>query len=1006
MADKTPILLTPEQRLWLTTIPDDLLEADLGRYYTLQPDDLTFIKRQHGSYNRLGIALQLCTLRYPGRPLTDMPTIPSQIVVYVAQQLDVSPTVLEGYGQRTSTLYEHLTRIREHYGYRTYGWFEMLHLARHLVPLAMENDQPFPLAEVALAYMRTRLIIAPGITTTERLIWRVQRIARRRVYGRLTASLTDQQGQALDNLLKAEKGGSGLSRLAWLRVPTGKPSTNSIYHLLERLAFIEDLGLPQLPPIVHPQRVRQLAQRCRHYQAHPLAKLEPASRRQAHLVAYLGQLPSELKDQLLDMFDRWLKDLMRRGRNAQKHHLYKNVTALNRTLNTLTQAMAALLTAKQQGFDPLEAMFDVVDEDVLVATVKVAEATMRPANMDYRDLLKHRYAQRRKALLQLYRTLSFEAVTERHPALEALDYVVMFQDQFKTRVLQVTQTVKKQTYQAPLDHLKWTRWKHHTLDGETINPNYYEMGAWQRLKEGLRAGDIAVTGSYRYQKFEEYLLDPEMWLQLKKTDQTRLTVTADAQTYLDESQQKIEERLISLAKVVEAGKDLTLDEDGLHLPRLPKSTPDEATPWRDKVYSYLPLMELADLLIEVDTWTNFLQAFTHLSLGQVPTGTQKKVLIASLMGSALNLANTQIAQATGFSAAQLALMDEWHIRPETLHQGLTFLDNFVLHQPFSKRWGRGTTSSSDGMRVPVSVSAANAVYNARYFGFRRGLTIVTHSADIWTPYNVTIAEENRESLHVIDALEHHQTDFDILEHHTDTGGSTYHVFALCLMLGFRFAPRLRSITKQYLFTVKPVTLDPSLQQLVKGQVEANLVREDWDHMRRLAASIRHSTVSASLIMRKLAAYPRQNQLAQAFTEVGKLERTLFVLQYLQDKALQNRTRRELNKGEAIHALGRTISSVGQSGEMHERKFDAQMNRASSLMVIVSAIVAWNTVYLTKVVSALQTVGEAVPEEYLSHISPLGWEHINFLGRYLFDLSQPYTLDKLRPLRKPVVKKSL
>ncbi|MBI1882435.1 MAG: DUF4158 domain-containing protein, partial [Chloroflexi bacterium] len=204
MADKTPPLLTAEQRLFFTTIPEDLSAAELARYYTLLPEDLTFIHRQHGTANRLGMALQLCSLRFPGRPLTDLPAIPAQFIGYVAQQLEIDPGAFARYGERSNTLYEHLDRLRQHYGYRNYGWPVMLHLARHLLPTALESDDVLPLVEAALVYLRAHRIIVPGLTTLERLIGRVQRLARRRVYKRLTGKLTRRQTKALDDLLQVE----------------------------------------------------------------------------------------------------------------------------------------------------------------------------------------------------------------------------------------------------------------------------------------------------------------------------------------------------------------------------------------------------------------------------------------------------------------------------------------------------------------------------------------------------------------------------------------------------------------------------------------------------------------------------------------------------------------------------------------------------------------------------------------------------------------------------------
>jgi TnpA family transposase len=165
---------------------------------------------------------------------------------------------------------------------------------------------------------------------------------------------------------------------------------------------------------------------------------------------------------------------------------------------------------------------------------------------------------------------------------------------------------------------------------------------------------------------------------------------------------------------------------------------------------------------------------------------------------------------------------------------------------------------------------------------------------------------NEEALYVIDALCHHESDLHIQEHYTDTGGSTEHVFALTALLGFRFAPRLRDALSRHLYLVDEVGEYGLLNSLLFGQVKSKLIIEQWDEIRRVASSIRHGTVSASLLMRKLAAYPRQNQVARALTEMGKLERTAFLLEYFRDEALRRRVLIGLNKGEALHALVRQL----------------------------------------------------------------------------------------------------
>src|SRR5205807_8433550 len=188
-----------------------------------------------------------------------------------------------------------------------------------------------------------------------------------------------------------------------------------------------------------------------------------------------------------------------------------------------------------------------------------------------------------------------------------------------------------------------------------------------------------------------------------------------------------------------------------------------------------------------------------------------------------------------------------------------------------------------------------------------------------------------------------------------------------------------------------------LDTLLFDQVNKKLITQQWDEMRRVASSIRHGTVSASLLMRKLAAYPRQNQVARALTEFGKLERTSFLLEYFRDATLRRRILIGLNKGEALHALARQLF-FGRLGELRDRALEDQMHRASCLHILMAAIAAWNTVYLTKAIETLRKRGEDLPEATVAHIAPLGWEHIRLIGDYHFALQSGRSLDNLRPLR--------
>ena len=105
----------------------------------------------------------------------------------------------------------------------------------------------------------------------------------------------------------------------------------------------------------------------------------------------------------------------------------------------------------------------------------------------------------------------------------------------------------------------------------------------------------------------------------------------------------------------------------------------------------------------------------------------------------------------------------------------------------------------------------------------------------------------------------------------------------------------------------------------------------------------------------------------------------------------------LNKGEARNALARAVF-FNRLGEMRDRSFEHQRYRASGLNLLVAAIVLWNTVYLERAIHALREHGRKIDDKLLQNLSPLGWEHINLIGDYIWKQTKIPELSSFRPLR--------
>src|SRR3712207_7387322 len=112
-------ILTPAQRTALLAPPVD--RAELARHYTLSEAELAVIGRRRRARNRLGFALQLCALRYPGRLLRPGELIPAPVVAFVAEQVGADPATLADYAFRENTRYEHSAALQDALGYRPFA---------------------------------------------------------------------------------------------------------------------------------------------------------------------------------------------------------------------------------------------------------------------------------------------------------------------------------------------------------------------------------------------------------------------------------------------------------------------------------------------------------------------------------------------------------------------------------------------------------------------------------------------------------------------------------------------------------------------------------------------------------------------------------------------------------------------------------------------------------------------------------------------------------------------
>lgn len=309
-------------------------------------------------------------------------------------------------------------------------------------------------------------------------------------------------------------------------------------------------------------------------------------------------------------------------------------------------------------------------------------------------------------------------------------------------------------------------------------------------------------------------------------------------------------------------------------------------------------------------------------------------------------------------------------------------------------------ASADGLRFIVPICTIHSGPNPRYFGQERGVTYYNLTSDQFTGLGgVVVPGTLRDSLVLLSVVLEQETALNPTEIMTDTGAYTDVIFGIFHLLGYQFSPRLADIGGARFWRVDPKADYGPLGALARHRARLGLVAENWDDLLRLAGSLRLGTVQAAGLIRTLQTGDRPTRLARALEEWGRVVKSLYLLAYIGDETYRRRILTQLNRGEGRHQLARAVFH-GKRGELRQRYREGQEDQLGALGLVVNVIVLWNTIYMDAALNRLRAEGYDVRDEDVARLSPLGFEHINMLGRYAFTLPEPIARGELRPLRDP------
>ena len=716
--------------------------------------------------------------------------------------------------------------------------------------------------------------------------------------------------------------------------------------------------------------------------------------RAAALVALVSTLEATAQDDALDVLDIVLANIFSEASKA-------GIKARLRTLKDLDAAAVKAASVSKVVLDPnvadseiRQAVFKLMSRADLETSVQQIDSLVRPPEDVYYNELRTSYRRVRRFLPALLQTVTFGASPAGQSLIEAIGFLKAFDADRK-----------KAATAPPLDIVDGA-WRGHVICDGKVDPQAYTFCFLDRLRKGLRRRDVFVAPSVRYADPRVGLLEGEAWEGSRPFICRSLGLPVSADEALAALRQELDETYRAVAANFPNNSAARIEQvngkDDLILTGLDKlDEPDSLLALRKEVQRRLPRADLPEILLEVAARTSFTNEFTHISERDSRAADLVTSICAVLVAQACNTGTGPLERndIPSLRRSRLSWVNQNYIRNETLTAANACLVAAQNRIPLVHSWGGGEVASADGLRFVVPVRTVHAGPNPKYFGMGRGVTYYNLVSNQFTGLNgIVVPGTLRDSLVLLAVVLEQQTELNPTEIMTDTGAYADVVFGLFWLLGYRFSPRIADMGNSRLWRIESKADYSPLNSVSRHRINTDLIWQHWDDVLRLTGSLKLGLVQATSIMRTLQVGDRPTMLAQAVAEIGRIDKTIHILTSINDESKRRRTLTQLNRGEDRHSLARAVFH-GKRGELRQHYREGQEDQLGALGLVVNVIALWNTIYMDAALEQLRSEGYFVKPEDLARLSPLMFDHINFLGRYAFALPESVAQGKLRPLRR-------
>lgn len=958
---------------------------ELSAVYTPSPEELALaaaVAQRHAP--RTGFLILLKTFQRLGYflPIADVPTA---ISLHIAKSsgFDALPDGLRAYDE-SKTRRRHTDKILASLRVTPFGTDADKAMNAALTTAATTKDDLADIVNVAIEELVRQRYELPGFTT----LLRAARRARATVnsgYYRLLYHALGKEGRAKIDTLLTRSSRSFKSLWDKVKQEPRRPTVGHMQEFTTHLQWLRDYDLGEAVFIAIPDiKLRQFAAEARSLDATSMRDI--AEMKRYALAATLVRLQmARCLDDLADMFVKRMQKLHRQGKEALDQYHLRHVDETHSLVAMLRDVVIAACKSEAPHAERLSAVAAAVGTDP-DKVLEQCEAFSAHAGGNYLPFLPRLYRGSRSVLFALLGSMPLISTSSDLNLLKAVAFLLEHR-RVKGEWLWTSGTLD----------LSWVPDKWWPLvagpgvkqDAPVlrVSRRYFELCVFTHVMLDLKSGDLALTGADKFADYRSQLLSPEDFERERKSYGEQVGLPVDAKAFVDHMRSQLAAAADEADKSFPTNESLRLENGVPVLTKVERQAVPAGFALLDKLLSErLPPINIVDILADTDHWLDWTKHFGPLSGFEAKIENPRARYIATTFCYGCNLGPTQTARSMkGLDRRQVSLVNQRHSTDGTLEEATVQVINAYNKFALPKLWGTGKRASADGTKWDLYEQNLLSEYHVRYGGY--GGIGYYHVSDTYIAlFSHFIPCGVWEAVYILDGLLQNRSDIQPDTIHGDTQAQSAPVFALAYLLGIKLMPRIRNWKDLKFYRPSKSAKYQHIDALFSDTIDWELIETHYLDMLRIAVSIKAGQVTASTVLRRLGTYNRKNKLYFAFRELGRVVRTIFLLNYIGDSDLRRTIHAATNKSEAFNGFAQWVA-FGGGGVIAENNRDEQ-RKVIKYNHLVSSLVIFHTVdSMSKVLGQLEDEGYEFSREALGAISPYRREHINRFGDYTLNLER-------------------